>query len=137
MKENNGKELRKLYDTNKQHISAIELSERFDLGTFLIIVMESKMDEVSRLKWLEYSNDSQTIPLTPSCINFLNMQARHFQSAASERKPLTSTHRSYMATVEREQGVWERRKPSTRSCSKFQGTCNGGPLSFCYRSNPV
>ena len=102
MKGNNGKELRKLYDICKQHIRAIELSNHFDLETFLIITMELKMDEVLRLKWLECSNDSQMMPPYSELLKFLDMQARHFESVTSERKPLTTTHRSYAATVEKE-----------------------------------
>ena len=62
MKVNNGKELGKLYDVCKQHIRAIKLLDHFDLDTFLTITLELKMDEVTRLKWMEYSNDSQKTP---------------------------------------------------------------------------
>ena len=55
-----------LYDVCKQHITAIELSDHYNLDMFLTISMELKMDEVTRLKmdevmrlkWMEYSYDS-------------------------------------------------------------------------------
>ena len=58
MKANNGKELQKLYNVCKQHIRAIQLSDHFDLETFLMIAIELKMDEATWLKWTEHSNNS-------------------------------------------------------------------------------
>ena len=69
---------------------------------FLTIAMELKIDKVTRLKWMEYSNDSQTTPPYSELLKFLNMQAQHFESVTSEWKPLTTTHRPYAATIERE-----------------------------------
>ena len=63
MKGNNGRELCRLWDVWKQHIRAIKLSDHFDLETFLTIEMEMKM---TRLKWMEYSNDCQTMPRIPN-----------------------------------------------------------------------
>ena len=104
MKGNNGKELCKLHvsDPCKQHIRAIELSDHVDVEMFLTIVMELKMDKVMRLKWTEYSNDSQTTLPVCRLVKFFDIQARHFESVTSDRKPLTITHMSYTATVERE-----------------------------------
>ena len=48
LKANNGRGLRKLYDIWWQHIRAIELSHQLDLDKFFTIVMELKMDEVTR-----------------------------------------------------------------------------------------
>ena len=88
-----GKELRKLYDICKQHIRAIELSEHSNLDMFLTIAMELKMDEVTRFKWKEYSNDSQITTPYSELLKFLDIQAQHFKSVTSKRKPLTTTHR--------------------------------------------
>lgn len=67
----------------------------------------------------EVQHDSQTMPPYSELLKFLDMQAQHFDSITSEWKPLTTTHWSYAATVERVtvRGMWKRRKPS----SKFQG----------------
>ena len=51
LKAHNGREVRKLYDTCTQHIRAIKASDTFDLDTFLTIIMELKLDEVTKLKW--------------------------------------------------------------------------------------
>ena len=115
MKANNGKELLKLYDVCKQHKRAIELSDHFDLETFLTIAMELKLDEVTRLNWMDYSNDSQKTPLYSELLKFLDIQAWHFGSVTSKWKPHVTKHRSYEATLERVCGMWNWMKQSTRS----------------------
>ena len=62
MKANNDKELRKLHNVCKQHIRAIQLSDHFDVETFMTIAIELKMDEATRLKRMEHSNNSQKTP---------------------------------------------------------------------------
>ena len=62
----------------KQHIKAIELSDLYNLDTILTIAMEVKMGEVTRLKWVEYSNDFQKRPLYSELLEFLDSQAQHF-----------------------------------------------------------
>ena len=88
MKASYGRELQKLYDTCKLHIGTIELSGHLDLGTFLTIMMELKMDEVIRPRWIEHRNDSQTTPLYSELLKFLDVQGQHFESVISEWKPL-------------------------------------------------
>ena len=87
MKANNGKERRKFYGVCAQHIRAIEPSNHFSLDTFLTIVMELKMNEVTTLNWMEYSNDSYTTPQYSEFSKFLETQARHLESATSKWKP--------------------------------------------------
>ena len=62
MKTNNVRKLLKLYGMCKQYIKAIELTDLYDLDTILTIAMQLKMGEVTRLKWVEYSNDFQKTP---------------------------------------------------------------------------
>ena len=111
MKANNGKELRRLYDLWNQHIRAIKAFDAYDLDTFLTTIMELKLDETTKLKWMEHSNDSQKTPPYFELLDFLDMHARHHESVTSEHKQLTSelkpqitTHRTYAATVGREEG---------------------------------
>ena len=63
MKIHNSREINKLYDTCTQHIRASKASGKFDMDMFLTIIMELKVDEVTKLVWMEYSNDLQTMPL--------------------------------------------------------------------------
>ena len=95
-----------------QHIRAIQLSEHFNLDMFITIVMELKMNEVTRLKWMEYSNDSQKTHPYSELLKFLNMQAQHFKLVTFEQKPQIIMHRSYKATVERE-SVWHVEREET------------------------
>ena len=121
MKANNGKELRRLYDLYNQHIRAIKLADYFDLDTFLTIVMELKPDEATRLKWMEFSNDSQATPSHEE-MQYLDLQARHHESVLSERKPHQSTHvhKAYAATVEDSCVVCSGESHPLASCSRFK-----------------
>ena len=85
MKAHNGRELLKLYDTCNQHIRAIRALEAYDIDTFLTIVMELKLDEVTELRWMEYSNDSKTKPLHSELLRFPDMQAQHLKSPRHTR----------------------------------------------------
>ena len=109
MKGSDVKELHKVYEVCNQYIRAIDLSEIFDLAPLILtIAMELKINKVTRLKWMEYSNDSQTTPTHSDLLKFLDMQARDFESVVFEQKPLTTTHWSY---TRRQSGS----KPSTWS----------------------
>ena len=120
LKAHNGKEVRKLYDICTQHIRAIKASDTFDLDTFLTIIMELKLDEVTKLKWMEYSNDSETTPPHAELLKFLDLQARHFELVPSERKPQAIMHKSYAAAVEEACVVCGRENHPLASCGKFQ-----------------
>ena len=70
------------------------------------------MNEVMRLKWMEYSNDSQTTPLYFELLKFLDMQDRHFESVTSERKlqmtmqgPMRRQLRKSVWIVEEEESI--------------------------------
>ena len=135
MKDNNGKELHRQYDIYKQHIRTIELWDNFDLDTLLMITLELKMDKITRLKWMEYSNDYQNMPLHSKLLEFLHIQPWHFELVSSELKPQMTTHRSYetiidwyhrfyMATVNREEvcvACGRGGNHVSGSCGKFQG----------------
>ena len=75
-----------------------------------------------KLKWMEYSNDTQTTPTYSKLLKFLDMQAWHFESVTSEWKPQTATHRSYTATVKRMcLACGKGGNHPLGACSKFQG----------------
>ena len=69
MKANNGKELRRLYDLWNQHIRAIKAFNTYDPDTFLTAIMELKLGETTKLKWMEHSNDSTKTPCVQICCN--------------------------------------------------------------------
>ena len=122
LKAHNGRELRKLYDTCNQHIRAIKAFEAYDIDTFLTVVMELKLDEVTKLRWMEYSNDSKTTPPHSELLKILDLQAQHFEeSGPCERKQHTTAHKSYAASVEDECVVCGKGVHPLSSCGKFQG----------------
>ena len=100
LKSNSGRELWKLSDICNQLIRAIKASKHYDLNMFLTIMMELKLGEASRLKWMEFTNESQTTPALDEMLKFLDIQAQHFESMSSERKPLITFHKSYAAVLE-------------------------------------
>ena len=60
-------------------------------------------------------------PLYSKLLEFLNLQAWHFESVSSEQKPQTTTHRSYSTTVQEAGVVCGRGNHPLDSCGKFQG----------------
>ena len=67
---------------------------------FLTAIMEQKLGEATKLKWMEHSNESKTTPPYKNLLRFMDLQAQHFESALFERKQQTATHKSYMAVEE-------------------------------------
>ena len=120
MKSNSGRELRRLYDLCNQHIRAIKASEHYDLDTFLTVVMELKLDEASRQKWMEFTNESQMTPTQDEMLRFLDLQARQFEPISSERKPQMTFHKSYATAVEETCVVCSRGSHHLSNCFKFQ-----------------
>ena len=89
----------RLKTTCSQHIRASKAFDAYDIDMVLTIVMEQKLDEVTKLKWMEYSNDSKTTPPYSELLKFLNFQAQHFESTPCERKQQTAAHKSYASSV--------------------------------------
>ena len=59
-----------LYGLCNQPIRAIKASNAYDLDTFLKILMELKLDEVIKFKWMEYSDDSEATPPHSKVLKF-------------------------------------------------------------------
>ena len=95
----------------------------FNLETFLTLAMELKLDEVTRLKWMEYGNDSKKACPYSKLLKFLDMQDWHFESVTFKRKPLMTTHKFYAAIVDLEEAcvVCRKRKHPLDNCRKLQG----------------
>ena len=96
MKANNyGNELQKLYDFHNQHIRVTKTFDMHDIDMLLTIVKALKLDEFTKLRWMEYSKDSiKATPPHSKLLKFLDLQARHFESALYEQKKKTTAHKS-------------------------------------------
>ena len=116
----NGRELRRLYDLCNQHIRAIKASDDYEIDTLLTIIMELKLDEVTKLKWMEHSNHSKTTPPHSELLKFLDLQAQHFESAPPERKLQTTAHKTYAAATEETCIACGRGNHSVGKCYKLQ-----------------
>ena len=101
-------------------IRTIKLANHYNLDTFLTITMEIKLDEATRVKCMQYSNDSQATATHEELLKFLDLQAQHYESVPLERKPQTVTHRSYATTVEEECDVCCRESHPFASCSQLR-----------------
>ena len=69
----NSREVHKLYYLCNQHIQAVMASDDYDIDMFLAIVMEPNSDEVTKLKLMEFGNDSQSTPSHSELLKFLNL----------------------------------------------------------------
>ena len=50
------------------------------LETCITAAIELKLDDNTRLKWMEYSSSSETMPSYEELMKFLDIQARHHES---------------------------------------------------------
>ena len=98
---------------SKQHIRAIKLSDHSNPDTFFIM-----------LKWIQYVNDSQKMPPYFELLEFLDVQAWHFESLSSKRKPQMTTHRACLETINCEESCVECTRGENHplgTFSNFQG----------------
>ena len=129
LKTGSGQELRRLHDLLVQHIRALKALEQHTLEMYLTAAIEMKLDEGTRLKWTEYSSDSETTPPYEELLKFLDLQARHHESVAqSVRKSQTSgaerkfsPRTIYTARPESLRVACKRESHPLHSCREFQG----------------
>ena len=51
------KDLRRLYDAATQHYRALKAAKNDWFDTVLTVIIQQKMDEKTRMKWAEFSNE--------------------------------------------------------------------------------
>ena len=86
--------------------------------------MELKLGETTKLKWMEYSNDSTKTPPYTDLLRFMDLQAQHFESAPFERKQQTAAYKSYTAVEEACVACGKGNHP-LGNCAKFQSATRG------------
>ena len=112
-----------MFDPCNQHIRAIKAFKDYNIDTFLIVVMELKLDEGTKLKWMEFSNDSQATPQHSNLPKFLNLHTQDFESMPSKQKLQATILKSYVAAVEEaceEVCSMNRESHPLASCNLFQ-----------------
>ena len=65
-----------------QLIRPLKASGQDNLEMYLTAAIKLKLDEGTRLKWTEYSSESETTPPYEELLKFLDVQARHHESVA-------------------------------------------------------
>ena len=82
VKNGSEKELRRLYDVATQHYRALKAAKQDSFDTVLTVILQQKLDEKTRLKWAEFSNDKELVPPCTELLKFLDVQARQLESAS-------------------------------------------------------
>ena len=82
LKMGSGPELRRLHHLLVQHIRALKALEQDTLETYLTAAIELKLDEGTKLKWAEYSSESEATPPYEELLKFLDIQAQHHECRA-------------------------------------------------------
>ena len=60
MKNSSDQELHCLYDAALQHYQALKAANNNSFGMVLTVILQQKLDEKTQLKWVEYTNDSES-----------------------------------------------------------------------------
>ena len=119
MNADNGKEIRRLYDLWNQHVRVIKAFNVYNINAFLTAIMERKLGEATKLKWMEHSDESKTTSPYTDLLRFMDLQAQQFASAQFEQKQQTATNKSCVA-VEEGCIVCGKGNHLLSSCVKFQ-----------------
>ena len=124
LKTGNGPELRQLHDLLVQHIRALKALGQDTLETYLTAAIELKLDEGTKLKWMEYSSEREITPPYEELLKFLDIQARHHESVVQGvRKTGTDkwyTLRNYAATPENTCVACKKETHQLHNCGVFQ-----------------
>ena len=80
MKNGSDRELRRLYDAATQHYRALKATKSDSFVTVLIVILQQKLDEKTRLKWAEFSSEHESVPPRTELLKFLDLQARQLES---------------------------------------------------------
>ena len=128
LKTGSGQELRRLHDLLRQHTRALKALGQDTLEEYLTAAIELKLDEDTRLKWMEFSCDSEKTPSYEELLKFLDTRARHHESAVqSGRRPQTSgaerkntSKTSYTARPENLCVACKKENHPLHICGRFQ-----------------
>ena len=91
MRDNSGKEVRRVHDTSKQHIRAL-VSLGYDLEpAFMTALIQTKLDPATSFEWKKHSSEkAREVPHYDEILHFLDMTARASSEAVMTKKEVTS-----------------------------------------------
>ena len=84
MKSGNGQELRHLHDVVKERMRTLQAMKCDSLETFLLSVIELKLDRSLMFAWQNHSNDQKQVPSYMELLEFIDLHARASGSIARE-----------------------------------------------------
>ena len=73
LKTGSGQELRQMYSLLQLHTRALKASGKDHLEVYLTIAIKLNFDEDTKLKWIEYSCYSETMPSYEELLRFLDI----------------------------------------------------------------
>ena len=122
LKTGSGQELRRLHDHLSQHIRALKASEDYDIDTYLTAAIEMKLDEGTKLLWTQHSSKSEKTPPCEEILEFLDTQARHYESVAHSGRSIskTTTKAAYTTRPENTCVACKQENHPLNTCVKFQ-----------------
>ena len=118
LKDNSGRELRRLHDTLQQHLRALHAMGKEPSPSFTTSLIEMKLDPETMFEWQKASQDSTDVPPYAKLLEFLNLRAQASEFATSEPR---KNPRSDPYPI--------KKHPSNRSVSHFVSV--GGDSSKC------
>ena len=89
LKDGSGKELRRLHDTIKQHLRALESSEHDLPGTFITSIIELKLDTDTMFEWQKHTQTKTDVPPYQDLLNFIDLRAQASETSLSSSKKIT------------------------------------------------
>ena len=86
LKDGSSKELRRLHDTIKQHLHALESSQHNLPGTFITSIIELKLDVDTMFKWQKHTQTMTDVPPYKDLLDFIDLRAQASETSLQIRK---------------------------------------------------
>ena len=94
LKDNTGRELRRLHDILQQHLRALKAMDKEPSAPFITSL---KLDADTRFEWQKSSQESTDVPHYTELLEFLSLRAQASESTSSEQTD-TREHPSFRST---------------------------------------
>ena len=94
LKENTGKELRRLHDVLQQHLRALKAMGKEPSASFITSLVEIKLDPDTMFEWQKASQEMSDIPHYSKLLEFLNFRAQAAECASVEARQNVRTDNS-------------------------------------------
>ena len=93
LKDNTGRELRRLHDVLQQHLRALKSMDKEPSAPFITSLIEMKLDADTRFEWQKSSQESTDVPHYTELLEFLNLRAQASESTLSEQRRQTDARK--------------------------------------------